>query len=315
VQAHPSYCREIELKPSLRSHAFTAFLRMAVRKPLTAATDLSALRAFYERLDAWHARTEPDVTRTPCECAGVRCEWVSVPQSRAERVLLWFHGGSFAFRFPNTHAALAARLCRKLAARALIPDYRLTPEHPFPAAPEDCHAVYRWLTAMRGDARDIVMVGDSAGGTLVLVTLHRAQVAVEPMPACAVLLSPAVDCTLKSPSMFVNQRHDPLLQLDDLLVLRRCYVPSPALYTHPEVSPYFADFKGFPPLFFQAGSTELLRDEATRAAEKAFRAGVDVELELWPRALHVFQAARFLPESGLAINHIARFVRDRARWS
>lgn len=97
-------------------------------------------------------------------------------------------------------------------------------------------------------------------------------------------------------------------------MIRDLYVPSPDLYTHPEVSPYFADFTGFPPLFFQAGSSELLRDEAMRAAEKAHAAGVDVKLELWPRAVHVFQAADFLPESQAAINHIVRFVRQRAGW-
>jgi acetyl esterase/lipase len=97
-------------------------------------------------------------------------------------------------------------------------------------------------------------------------------------------------------------------------VLRRLYVPSPQQYLHPEVSPLFADFAGFPPLFFQVGSTELLRDEATRAADKAYQAGVDVELELWPGAAHVFQLAEFLPESALAIDHIVRFVRMRAGW-
>ncbi len=97
-------------------------------------------------------------------------------------------------------------------------------------------------------------------------------------------------------------------------MLRRLYVPSPHLYMNPEVSPLFADFSGFPPLFFQVGSTEVLRDEATRAADKAFEAGVDVELELWPDAAHVFQIAEFLPEAALAIDHIVRFVQMRAGW-
>ena len=212
------------------------------------------------------------------------------------------------------HAALVARLCRRLHARALIPQYRLAPEHPFPAAPDDCLAAYRGLSAMHADARNIVLAGDSAGGTLALVTLHRLIAANEPRPACAVLLSPAVDCTLQSPSMYENQSLDPIIQFENLRVLRDHYVPSPALYTHPEVSPFYGDFTGFPPLFFQAGSSELLRDEATRAAAKAFDAGVDVELELWPKAVHVFQAAGFLPEARHAVNHIARFVRMRAGW-
>jgi acetyl esterase/lipase len=106
-----------------------------------------------------------------------------------------------------------------------------------------------------------------------------------------------------------------MLQLSTLLVLRRCYVQSPHQYIDPEVSPLFADFRGLPPLFLQAGSSEMLRDEAIRAAERAHAAGVDVELEIWPGVPHAFQIAEFLPEATLAIDHIAHFVRMRTGWS
>ena len=306
--------REIELRPSWRSHALNALLRLTMGSPLTNESDIVALRRRYEKLDARQFGVGRGFERTPVECGGVPGEWIVVPTTRIERVVLYLHGGSFAFRFPNAYAALAARLCRQLRARTLIPDYRLAPEFPFPAAPDDCHAAYRGLLAQGIDPKNIVLAGDSAGGNLALVTLHRARAAGEPLPGCVVLLSPAVDCTLRSPSMFTYDGQDPMIRLASLLVLRRHYVPSPHLYTHPEVSPLFADFGGFPPLFFQAGSTELLRDEATRAAEKANEAGVDVELELWPGAQHVFQIAGFLPEAALAINHIARFVRMRTGW-
>jgi len=311
----PSFGRVIERRPSWRTRALNALLRVTVRKRLSLDADVAALRRQYETFDARYFRAEPDVRRIAVDCDGVAAEWVSVPQTRAGRVILYLHGGSFAFRYPNAHAALAARLCRRLGAQALIPDYRLAPEHPFPAAPDDCHATYRWLLAEGFDPKGIVVAGDSAGGNLALVTLHRAKKAGEPLPACAVLLSPAVDCTLGSPSMVVNDGIDPMVQLNSLLVLRRHYVPSPHQYTDPEVSPLFGEFGGFPPLFFQAGSTELLRDEATRAAEKAHEAGVDVELELWPGVAHGFQVAGFLPEAVLAIDHIARFVEARTGWS
>jgi acetyl esterase/lipase len=277
--------------------------------------DLVALRRHYEKLDARQFRVGRDVTRTLVSAGGIAAEWLSVPASRRERVLLYFHGGSFAFRFPNAHAGFAARLSRRLGTHALIPDYRLAPEHPFPAAPEDCHAVFRWLLAQGYDPANIVFAGDSAGGNLALVTLHRARAAGEPMPACAVLLSPAVDCTMASPSFVVNESRDPMLLLASLLVMRRHYVPSPRDYTHPEVSPLYADFTGFPPLFFQAGSTEIMRDEATRAAEKAHEADVDVEIELWPEAAHVFQVVEFLPEANLALDSIVRFVCQRTGWA
>ena len=306
--------RVIEGRGSWRSRALSALLRLTSRQPLLQDTDIPALRRRYEEIEARHFPVEKWVVRDPVDCDGVSAEWISVPESRPARVLLYLHGGSFAFRFPNIYAAFAARLCRRFAARALIPDYRLAPEHPFPAAPDDCHAVYRWLLDTGHDPSDIIFVGDSAGGNLALVTLGRARQAGEPLPACAVLLSPAVDCTLTSPSMVDNEGLDPVLHLRSLLVLRHHYAPSPQLYMHPEVSPIFADFTGYPPLFLQAGSSEMLRDEAIRTAQRANTAGVHVELELWPETPHVFQVASFLPESALALDHIVRFVVARTGW-
>jgi epsilon-lactone hydrolase len=237
-----------------------------------------------------------------------------VPQSRPDRILFYLHGGSFTFRFPNAHAAFAAQLCRRLRARALIPDYRLAPAHPYPAAPDDCHVTYRWALKHAGAARDIVFLGDSAGGNLVLVTIARALRAGEALPACAVLLSPAVDATLANRSIVDNASFDPLLSLHNLLVLRRGYVVSPKLYAHADVSPLFADFSGYPPLYLQAGSTELLRDEAVRTAEMVHAAGVDAELELWLETPHLFQMAPFLPETMQALDRTVRFIAARTGW-
>lgn len=310
-----SYRREVAVRPSLRTRALVAALPYLLRTRITPHTDVPALRRAYEKLDARRFRLDRSVQRTPVDCDGTAGEWIEVPESRPERTILYLHGGSFAFRFPNAHAALAARLCRRLRARALVPDYRLAPEHPWPAAPDDCHAVYGWLRRQRGVTGDgTLFVGDSAGANLALVTLFRARAAGAPLPRCAVLLSPAVDCTLSSPSMIEYDGRDPMLRLTSLLVLRQFYVPWPDKYVHPEVSPLFGDFGGLPPLFLQAGTSELLRDEATRTADKAHAAGVDVELELWPSVPHAFQIADFLPESELALRHIARFVRMRTGW-
>jgi acetyl esterase/lipase len=307
--------RVIEGQASLRSQALTSVLRLMTRRPLRPDSDLMALRRRYEAWDARHFPVDATIVqREPVDCAGVPASWVRVPESRPGRVLLYFHGGSFAFRLPHVQAAFAARLCRRLGASALIPDYRLIPEFRFPAAPDDCQVAYRWLLDQGCNHAGIVMMGDSAGATLALVTLHRSTRAGQPLPACAVLLSPAVDCTLDSPSIVENQGRDPMFRLSDLLVLRRHYVPSPHLYTHPEVSPLFADFAGFPPLLMQTGSSEMLRDEAVRAARKAHAAGVDVELELWPGTPHVFQIASFLPESTLAVENITDFVCTRTGW-
>ncbi len=299
---------------SLTTRSFRRLLHLLVDRPLRPDADIAALRRRYQAFDARHVRLDPAVRRIAVDCNGVPAEWISVPETQPGRTLLLLHGGSFAFRFPNTHAAFAARLCRRLQARALIPDYRLIPEHRHPAAPDDCQTAYRWLLAHGCNPAGLVLVGDSAGGNLVLVTLHRCLRDGDPLPACAVLLSPAVDCTLESRSMVENTHTDPVLRLGNLLLLRHHYVPAPRLFTDPDVSPLFADFTGFPPLFLQAGHNELLRDEAVRTAEKAHGAGVDVELELWPDTVHGFQFMAFLPEARLAIEQIERFVVARTGW-
>ena len=314
MQRRPTYHRRVEIRPSLRTKALNALLRYGARQRLTPETDIAALRQRFLQLDARHLKVPRDVERIAVDWGGVAAEWISVPESRPDRIILLVHGGSFAFRFPNAHAGLAARLCRLLRARALIPDYRLAPEHPYPAAADDCEAVYRALLSAGRSAAEIVICGDSAGGNLALVTLLRARAAGLPLPACAVLLSPALDCTLTSPSMAAFDGQDPMLALANLLVLRGFYARDPALHTHPEVSPLFADFTGLPPLFLQTGETEMLRDEAIRAAERADAAGVTVELELWPGVPHGFQVAGFLPEASLAVRHIQRFVRMHAGW-
>lgn len=307
--------RMIDGPGSLLARSLGRFLHLAFGRPLRHDADIAALRRRYEAFDARHVRLDPHVRRTPVDCNGVPAEWISVPETRPGRTLLLLHGGSFAFRFPNTHAAFAARLCRRLQARALIPDYRLIPENRHPAAPDDCQTAYRWLLARGCDPASLVLLGDSAGGNLALVTLHRCLRAGDPLPACAVLLSPAVDCTLESRSMVENAETDPVVRLGNLLLLRRHYVTAPRLYTDPDVSPLYGDFARFPPLFLQAGHAELLRDEAVRTAEKAHAAGVDVELELWPDTVHGFQLAAFLPEARQAVDRIEGFVLARTGWA
>lgn len=299
---------------SWRIHALNLALRLTPGSALNNPADVAALRERYQRLDA-RFPLHPSVHREPVDCDGVPAHWVSVPQSLPGRHVFYLHGGSFAFRFPNAHTAFAARLCRQLRARALVPDYRLAPEHPFPAAPDDCESAWRWAQSHGCPPAQTVFVGDSAGATLSLVTLNRALRHREPLPVCAVLLSPAVDCTLTSPGLTSYHGFDPVISLPRLMALRQGYVPNPELYRHPDVSPYFADFTGFPPLFIQAGSTEMLRDEALRVADKAHAAGVEVDVELWPRVPHAFQLAAFLPEAGRAIDRITDFVAARTGWT
>jgi monoterpene epsilon-lactone hydrolase len=310
----PGYARVIDVRGgALRRWWLHTMLRLSIRRAPAIDADLERMRVRWGVMDARFGRIHAGAVRTPVDCDGVTAEWIEVPERRGNRVLLYFHGGAFLFRFPHLHAGMAADFCARIGARALMVDYRLAPEHPYPAAVDDCHAAYRWLLAQGVAARDIVLGGDSAGGNLVLTTLHRVKAAGEPMPACAVLLSPVVDFTLSSRSLVVNERRDPMFTLATMIALRSLYAP-PERYLEPGVSPLFADFAGFPPLLFQAGGIEGLRDESLRAAARAQAAGVTVQVEVWARMGHVFQAVRSLPQAGAAAAHIADFIRRHAGW-
>ena len=255
---------------SWRSRALNLVLRLASGSALDPDADFAALRETYERMDARCFPLHRSVCREPVDCDGVPAHWVSVPQSLPGRTLFYLHGGSFAFRFPHAQTAFAARLCRLLRASALVPDYRLAPEHPFPAAPDDCERAWRWARTHGCRPGSTVFVGDSAGGTLSLVTLNRSLRNQEPLPACAVLLSPAVDCTLASPSLTANHRLDAVISLPRLIALREGYVPSPELYRHPDG--YYRREKLLPvnsPLLFHL---QNLRDEVHRYVIGAHRA-------------------------------------------
>jgi acetyl esterase/lipase len=290
-----------------------ALLRLSSRRRSFLDADIGALRAEQSRWDLRFGRVDPRVGRTPVVGAGFAGEWIDVPESRPDRIILYLHGGAFVFRWPGVHTAMVARWCARLKARALMVDYRLAPEHPFPAAPDDCHAAYRWLIGGQHDPRSVVLCGDSAGGNLTLVTLQRIRGAGEPIPACGVLLSAGVDFTLSSPSLFENGGRDPMLDVVELMTLRTLYA-APERFVDPGVSPLFGSFAGLPPLLFQVGSLEMLLDESRRAAARAHAAGVAVEVEIWERMWHVFQALP-LPQADAALERIAGFIARHAGWA
>jgi len=287
-------------------------LRVGVRHPRLDVSDLGRLRRENASFDRRFGRVDPRLRRLPVEAAGVGAEWITAPESRPERVLFYLHGGAFCLRFPNTHAALTGRWCRRLAARALLVDYRLAPEHRYPAAVDDCVAAYRWLLTQTAPEH-IVIAGDSAGGNLALATLHRLKADALPLPRCAVLLSPVVDFTMSSPSLLTNAARDPMFTLEKLTALRQVYA-APEQFLEPALSPLFGDFAGFPPLLFQAGEIELLRDESIRAAARAHAAGVTVEVDIWRDMAHVFQALP-LPQAAIAEDRIAEFIERHAGWT
>jgi acetyl esterase/lipase len=314
VQDFASYIRFV---PRRRWHWrllwVSLLLRATVKRRLGASVDPGALRRRIERIDAHLSKVRPEVRRRRITCDGVGAEWIEVPESLAERVILYLHGGGFVLRVPNVHAGMAARWCRRLGARTLMPDYRLAPEYPFPAAPEDCLTAYRWLLAQGIASGNVVIAGDSAGGCLTLAVLHGIKSAGWPLPSCAVLLSPPADMEMAGPSLIRNKKADPMFHPDTLALLRDLYVKEDQ-YQDPLASPLRADYQGFPPLMMQVGSTEMLLNESTRVAEKAHDSGVHVVLEIWQDMPHVFQAIHSLPEAREAERHIVRFIREHSGW-
>ncbi len=315
VSVQPPYFRLFERQGNQAFHALVdSLMRLTFKRLQPGNLNIDTVRRGAAAMDARLGRTDTDVTVTRQMCDHVPVEWLDVPQSRPDRIFLYFHGGAFTLRLPKLQTAMVARWCRALGARALMPRYRLAPEHPFPAGTDDCLAVYRWLLDHCGNASQIVIAGDSAGGNLSLVTLLRARDAELPLPSAAVALSPAVDFSASGRSAVVNEAADPLFTLPMLRWLGELYLTEPDLYLSPHVSPLIGDFTGLPPLLFQVGGSEMLLDDSTRAAAKAHAAGVRVQLDVFDGMPHVFQAIPQLAESAIADASLFSFLSQHAGW-
>jgi acetyl esterase/lipase len=287
-------------------------LRVTLKWRLGAKADVATFRKHMDRLNRMAVRPR-GIGRDRVQCAGVAAEWITPADCRPERVILYFHGGAFVAHAPDLYAAMVARWCSDLRARALMIDYRLAPEHPYPAAIEDCRVAHRWLLEHGIEARNIVVAGDSAGGNLTLATLQHLTTAGAQLPACAVLLSPFLDMTLSSESILENTRSDVMFNRSFGIGIRKFYAPA-CECTNPDVSPLFGSFAGLPPLLLQASSSEMVLDDSKRAAALAAAAGVPVQLEIWERLPHVFQGVAALPQAAAAGRNIVDFVIRHTGW-
>lgn len=249
-----------------------------------------------------------DVRCQPVDAGGVPAEWVTTPESVEERVIYYLHGGAYVGGSITTHRELASRLARAAKARVLLIGYRLAPEHPFPAAVEDAMTGYRWLLSSGVKPGQVAIAGESAGGGLSVANLVALRDALEPLPAAAVAISPWADMEALGESMVTKAAVDPLLQRDNLLKMARTYLGDTDPRT-PLASPIHADLAGLPPLLIQVGTAEVLYDDATRLAERAESAGVEVVFEPWEDMIHMWHAfAHMLPEGQQAIDRIGEFV-------
>lgn len=244
---------------------------------------------------------------------GVPGYWLSAPGADPDHVLLYVHGGAYSLGSLRSHGELAARLGRAAGMRVFFPEYRLAPEHPFPAAVDDVRATWGWLRDEQGlPAESIALAGDSAGGGLVLALLTALRDAGARLPSAAVLLSPFTDLTASGASITERVAEDPLFTPDMIRGMAPGYLAG-ADPRAPLASPVFAEPNGFPPLLVLVGSAELLLSDSERLAAAATHAGVDVTLHLGEGLPHVYPIMLGTPEAAEATEEIAGFLRAHRR--
>ena len=253
----------------------------------------------------------PDVTVEPVTANGVRAEWTSTPQDSRDAALLYVHGGGYVIGSLDSHRHVVSEAGRAAKAWALALDYRLAPEHPFPAAVEDAVSGYRYLLSRGIRPGRIAIAGDSAGGGLVVAAMLAIREAGLAQPACGWCISPWVDMEGIGESMSSKAEADPMVQKTGLLEMANLYLGG-ARPRSPLAAPIYADLRGLAPLLIQVGAAETLLDDAIRLAKVAGAADVRVDLQIWPEMVHVWHL--FHPElkTGLrAIQEGGSYVRSR----
>jgi epsilon-lactone hydrolase len=292
---------------SLRSRLLCWFLTIYFKRVWRTGFGVEDIRKKVRGLEALCPKPPRGTTICTENADGVPCEWINATAADSDRVLFYLHGGGFSLRLPALHRRLVADLSSRLNAKVLLVDYRLSPEHPFPAGPDDCLASYRWLLKQPGvDPKRVVIAGDSAGGNLTLVTLLLIKQAQLPQPAAAWTMSPGVDCDWSIETLEALQKLDPMTSTQALELMTPYF--GDADRRDFRISPINGDLAGLPPLLIEAGEREMLREHPGQFAERARSAGVDVVDRVWPGMPHVFQAFGFLPEAKVARQQACSFL-------
>jgi monoterpene epsilon-lactone hydrolase len=268
------------------------------------------LRAAYNAIGAQFG-VGPDVTARGESAHGVPGEWTTTPAAAKDRAILYLHGGGYVIGSLDSHRHVASELGRAAGAQAFALDYRLAPEHPFPAAVDDALGAYKFLLEKGFAPSRIAIAGDSAGGGLTIATLAAARAAGLEQPACAVCVSPWVDLECVGASMSAKAGEDQMVQKELLDKWAGEYLGGASLQT-PLAAPLHADLRGLAPLLIQVGSAETLLDDAVRVAGKAGAQEVDVRLEIWPEMIHVWHFFHpILAEGRRAIDVAGGFIQTR----
>ena len=274
------------------------------RAALARAQSVDRVRELTARSASFIARRETYEASAPLKMGDALGRWITPTGGAQGGIILYFHGGGFIAECRAIHDPLLAAIGRAAGARGLVIDYRLAPEHPFPAATDDCFAAWNWMLSTGFDPARVVFAGDSVGGNLALVTAMHARDEGLPLPAGIVLMSPVLDLTFSGPSFTRNDGIDPMFRAETARRLQDWYAPGLDL-ADPRISPLFGHADGLPPTQIHVGSPEILLDDTLRYAARA----PDALAAVWHGMPHVFPAIRGLADGDRAIVEMADFIR------
>jgi acetyl esterase/lipase len=289
---------------SFKAHAVSFLLRHTMKRKLSKADDVQGVRKIFNAHQPRLSRSLRTETRT---LGGVAGEWLERPGQEGGRFLLYLHGGGYVACSPVTHRPITSHFAR-VGFHVFAPDYRLAPEHPFPAALDYALTAYTALRALAGREARICVAGDSAGGGLALALLIKLRDQGLEQPEAAVLFSPLTDMTGTGRSAIENDRKCAMFRRDSIGKIAPYYTAGqPA--DMPLISPLFADLHSLPPLLIHVGRNEVLRDDSVRLAEKAQAAGTSVTLKIWDAVPHDWQLFhRVMPEGRQSLNEATAFL-------
>lgn len=297
---------------SLRAFFTRFLLRRTFRKRMAEHPTVDFARTIGSAAEAGSLMKKPafpDIKVTPISLGGVGGESLMRPDGDSEKALLYLHGGAWVTGSPQSYRVLTSHLAHLTGVTVYSLDYRLAPEHPYPAGLDDCMAAYRALLAKGIFPENIVIAGDSAGGNLALALALRLKDEKIPQPAALAVFSPVTDLTASGESYRTNAKNDVVFSPDLMPRFAPIYAPNADL-RDPYVSPLFGDPKGLPSTLFQVAGTELLLDDSVRMAEKMRIAGISVTLDVWPGLWHVWHlSGAVLPEAVQAIEKAAEYIR------
>lgn len=297
----------MKISPLTKQLITETILKTSIRKPSQFNLPPAALRKALEQFCKLFP-VDKNVEIRSLKLAGLNAEEIK-PQQEATQLIFHIHGGAFYLGSMKTHRAFMSQIASRTQMQVLHVDYPLAPEAPYPAALDAVFNVYMQLLDQGVQAKDIILSGDSCGANLALALALKIQKLELPQPSGLILLSPFVDLTLTSESLRYNQVHDALLSIETLESSIQYYVPSSIEHGNPEVSPYFADLTGLPPMHIQIGSKEILLDDAQRLRDKALAAGVEVEFKLYTGMWHNFQMfSAWFDEARQSLADLANFA-------